>query len=81
MRKTRLAIPALMLTLALGGSVAFIADAQPRRPEAVDLTTMRPPLPQKQDKPPFIMPWLLITALVAAAVGANMIPSKRGHQD
>lgn len=81
MQKTRLAIPALLLTLAIGGSVASNAEAQPRRPETIDLTAMRPPLPQKQDKAPFIFPWLLVAVLVGGAVGVNMIPSKRGHQD
>lgn len=64
--------------LALGASVAL---AQPRRPEAVDLTEVRPPTPPKQDTPPTIRSYAILGLLIAAAVGANTIPSKRGHQD
>jgi hypothetical protein len=57
------------------------AAAQPGRPQPVDLTEVRPPTPGKQDVPPTIRSYMLLGLLVAAAVGANTIPSKRGHQD
>ena len=67
---------AAVLTLNAG-----MASAQPGRPEPIDLTEVRPPAPPKQDTPPIVMSYLLLAILVAAAVGANTIPSKRGHQD
>lgn len=73
----RVAISAAVL--ALGASMAL---AQPgHRPEAVDLAEVRPPTPPKQDVPPTIRSYMLVAILIAAAVGANTIPSKRGHQD
>lgn len=76
MRTTRLAVA--LCTVALGASFAL---AQPRRPEAVDLTEVRPPAPTKQDAPPIITSWFLVALLGGGAIGANLIPSKRGHQD
>lgn len=61
--------------------VASVAEAQPGRPAPVDLTEVRPPTPGKQDVPPTLRSYMLLGLLVAAAVGANTIPSKRGHQD
>lgn len=80
MRHTRrtLTVLASACVLTLGAS---LADAQPRRDTGVDLTTVRPPAPAKQDDPPTIRSYFLLALLIAAAAGANVIPSKRGHQD
>lgn len=80
MRHTRRTLPILAATLVLAAG-ATLADAQPRRDAGVDLTTVRPPAPTKQDDPPLLRSYFLLAALVAAAIGANCIPSKRGHQD
>ena len=42
---------------------------------------LQPPVPGKPDEPPVIMNYLTMLIILSAAVGANMIPSKRGHQD
>lgn len=65
-----LALAAGLLLLSAAGAVA---QDQPQGP--------RPPVPTKEDKPPIIMNYLTMVVLGAIAVGANLIPSKRGHQD
>ncbi len=40
-----------------------------------------PPTPQRADKPPILWNYLVAIIIIAAAFGANLIPSKRGHQD
>ncbi|MCW5768441.1 MAG: hypothetical protein KIT19_07135 [Phycisphaeraceae bacterium] len=80
MRQTRRALTILLAACTIALS-APLADAQPRRDTGIDLTTVRPPSPAKQDDPPTIRSYFLLALLVAAAVGANCIPSKRGHQD
>lgn len=49
------------------------------RPSTAD--QVRPPTPRKSDEPPFFMNILAMVAIAGAIFGANMIPSKRGHQD
>lgn len=41
----------------------------------------RPPQTTSIDKPPTIRNYLVLGLLAAAVIAANMIPSKRGHQD
>lgn len=42
----------------------------------------RPPIARKADpKPPHMWNMLAVIVIVGAVFGANMIPSKRGHQD
>lgn len=61
-------------SLLLGLGVASSAAAQ-------DADTLKPPPPTKEDNPPYIFPMLLMVVILAGCVGANLIPSKRGHQD
>jgi hypothetical protein len=42
---------------------------------------LRPPTPRKSDDPPYIWSIFVMIVIVGAVFGANMIPSKRGHQD
>jgi hypothetical protein len=42
---------------------------------------LRPPVPGKPDEPMLIMNYLIMVVIIAVVVGANLIPSKRGHQD
>ncbi len=49
------------------------APAPPTRPT--------PPTPGKADDPPAIMSFLLLAVLAGAVVGANLIATKRSHQD
>ncbi len=42
---------------------------------------IRPPTPKKSDDPPYIWNIFVLIVIVGAVFGANMIPSKRGHQD
>jgi hypothetical protein len=46
-----------------------------------DLTGQRPPTPSRTGEPPIILTFLLIGVLVAIGIGAQALPSKRGHQD
>lgn len=74
-------VAAAVLACGMASGMAGVAEAQPGRPAPIDLTEVRPPTPGKQDVPPTIRSYMLLGLLVAAAVGANTIPSKRGHQD
>lgn len=65
------------VAVALSGSTALAQPAQqPTGPVA-------PVLPQAKDvgKPPTIRTFIVALLLVGLAIGANAIPSKRGHQD
>lgn len=65
------------VAIALSGSAALAQPAQqPTGPAA-------PVLPQAKDvgNPPTIRTFIVALLLVGLAVGANAIPSKRGHQD
>jgi len=42
---------------------------------------INPPTPKKADAPPILWSYLVLIIILAAVVTANMIPSKRGHQD
>jgi hypothetical protein len=64
--------------LALGMLVASTAIAQ--TPPATG--GPKPPTPGKEDaSAPLIWNYFIVIVLLVTAVGANMIPSKRGHQD
>lgn len=56
---------------------AFYAVAQQENAPAAPT----PPTPSKADEPPAIMSFLLLAVLVGAIVGANLIATKRSHQD
>jgi hypothetical protein len=63
--------------LALGMLVASTALAQ-----APATGAPKPPTPGKEDaSAPLIWNYFIVIVLLVTAVGANMIPSKRGHQD
>lgn len=57
------------------------AVAQPQDGQTPATPQLRPPTPGKPDDPPVIMNYLSLVVIIAAVVGANLIPSKRGHQD
>lgn len=40
-----------------------------------------PPKPAKAEDAPMFLTYVSILAIAAAVIGANLIPSKRGHQD
>ncbi len=42
---------------------------------------IRPPTPRKSDDPPYMWNIFVMIVIVGVVFGANMIPSKRGHQD
>jgi hypothetical protein len=60
--------------------VAAPAQAQPNTKKKVEVRA-EPPTPRKSDNPPTIWNYLILFVILAAVFGANMIPSKRGHQD
>jgi len=64
---------ALIVALAVCLVAVSSALGQPSGPQ--------PPTPTKADTPPVVMNYLCLIVIVAAAIGANLIPSKRGHQD
>jgi hypothetical protein len=66
-----------VLTLAC---LAPMASAQ-QPPKKQQDDTVRMPAPKKADEPPTLWAYLAVFIILAAVFGANMIPSKRGHQD
>jgi hypothetical protein len=60
------------------GLIAPWASSQPQQnaPEV-----LRPPPPPKEENPAVFVQYLVMVLIGAAAIGANLIPSKRGHQD
>ncbi|MBS0197548.1 MAG: hypothetical protein JSR77_12400 [Planctomycetes bacterium] len=69
---------AIACTLALP---LFAAPAHAQPPAPGGPQPLRPPTPGKPDEPPIIMNYLSLFVIIATVVGANLIPSKRGHQD
>lgn len=80
MRAVRVRLSALALGAALLSSSGAYAQGQPGQPGQP--TTLRPPTPGREDTSrPLVMTIVAGLVIVAAVVGANMIPAKRGHQD
>ncbi|MCC6675903.1 MAG: hypothetical protein IT436_02050 [Phycisphaerales bacterium] len=74
-RTIRAGILALPLAAVLWAAAP--AQAQPNKQQGAPT----PPTPKQPDEPPIIMNYLVMVAVAAAILGANAIPSKRGHQD
>lgn len=72
----------LALGVAVGMVASFAALAQPGTTPAPAFNEILPP-PQVRDlgAPPTLWNVILFGLLIALGVGANCIPSKRGHQD
>jgi hypothetical protein len=66
--------------LAVAG-VASSALAQPAPDPNAPPKPPAPPTLGKPDEPPTVMSFLVMVLIIAAVMGANLIPSKRGHQD
>lgn len=58
-------------------SLAATASAQQTR----NLALPKAPTAKIPDNPPVLMSYLFLLVIVGGAVGAALIPSKRGHQD
>lgn len=67
----------LALASALVLSLAATASAQ----QAKKLALPKAPTAKVPDSPPVLMSYLFLIVIVGGAVGAALIPSKRGHQD
>lgn len=69
----------LAMALAMPLAVPAGALAQPPAPDAA-----KPPSPPplgKPDEPPVVMNYFVMLLILGVVIGANLIPSKRGHQD
>ena len=71
----RRVLPVLAIAGVLFGAAAASTAMQD------DPASQRPPVPSTTAEPPIITTFLLIAVLVAVGVGAQALPSKRGHQD
>ena len=82
MKKT---ILASALALTLRAPACLMAPAMAQQTPATDPNAApkppAPPTPGKPDEPPVVMNYLVMILIIAMVVGANLIPSKRGHQD
>jgi len=77
-KSTRLAGLAAGALLTLGCLAPPAAAQPPAKPD----DTIRMPAPKKADEnPPTLWAYLAVFIILGAVFGANMIPSKRGHQD
>lgn len=78
MTRTAHRIVAGLLAAASLGVLAPVATAQVVKKEVkVDA-----PTPGREDADrPYLMNWMLMILIIAAIVGVNCIPCKRGHQD
>lgn len=65
------------LASALVLSIAATVSAQPSK----TLALPKAPTAKIPDNPPVLMSYLFLIVIVGGAVGAALIPSKRGHQD
>jgi hypothetical protein len=72
---------ALAAVLVMPVAVVPVAWAQQPAADANAPKPPAPPTPGKPDEPPVVMNILTMVIIIAAVVGANLIPSKRGHQD
>ncbi|MBX3409849.1 MAG: hypothetical protein KF859_08175 [Phycisphaeraceae bacterium] len=73
--------PLVVAALLVVGVLAYGAAAQPPGFGEEVTEPLRPPVPGKPDQPMLIMNYLIMVVIIAVVVGANLIPSKRGHQD
>lgn len=76
----------MVMGLGAGAAMAQLGGlAPPGSPDEKGASSFqggKAPTPKKADpEPPVLMGYLAIIIIVGAVVGANMIPSKRGHQD
>jgi hypothetical protein len=71
------------LAMAAGilAATAIPAVAQVQLKSAEDEIKLFPPKPTKADNDPLLWNMFGMVFIIAAVVGANMIPAKRGHQD
>jgi hypothetical protein len=70
------------LVAACGASMlASPAMAQPGGKKKNAEVRAEPPTPKKSDRPPTLWNYLILIVVLGAVFGANVIPSKRGHQD
>lgn len=73
-RKSRMAALAAAGLLATLGAFAEPASAQGDRERL-------PPQVRQVDNPPTIWMYFVLFVLAFGAIGVNLLPSKRGHQD
>lgn len=69
----------LGIALAMPVVTTTVASAQP--PAADAPAALAPPTPGKPDEPPLVMNYFVMLVILGLVIGANLIPSKRGHQD
>jgi hypothetical protein len=73
-------LPVLVGAVLAATTMTTPAVAQQRNRPAAEVR-INPPTPKKADKPPTVWSYLVLIIILAAIVTANVIPSKRGHQD
>jgi len=74
-----------LASLLLSGAIMLPTMALPvvaqDTPAAADAGSPKPPTPDKLEDGPVVMNYFTMIIIIALVVGANLIPSKRGHQD
>lgn len=66
---------------ALAISVPALAQFTGSGSSSKGTINVTPPKPAQADSPPMFMTYVSVLAIAAAVIGANLMPSKRGHQD
>lgn len=78
MPSRRTLVPAALACLVACAAIAPAAEAQqPKKGEEA----VRMPSPRRSDDPPTLWAYFVVAIALGVVFGANMIPSKRGHQD
>ena len=78
MNRTRFITFSRVATAGLAALVCLMMFAEPTLAQDTDL---RPPTPTATEDPPLLRTYFVLALLGALVVGANAIPSRRGHQD
>lgn len=70
-----------VLLAAMVFAVVCMAVTFPAQAQQPQQNIVRMPSPSKEESPAIVMQYFALIVIAAAAIGANLIPSKRGHQD
>lgn len=73
----------VLACVAIGGGLLIATpDAHAQDSKKKGPVELKTPVPTKEDADrPIITTYLLLVVILAAVIGVNCIPSKRGHQD
>lgn len=72
-------VAGVVLAATMISTPTMAQQAEGRRPAAEQ--KINPPTPKRADTPPILWSYFSLLVILGVVVTANLIPSKRGHQD